>query len=149
MIRAGGRIMGLVLACVVIVLVGAMAFVRLAPVDAARWHVAPDAPWGAWGQVVPMTGAAALRLPLDRGAPADLLARLDRIAMATPRTERLAGSVEAGRITWQTRSALWGFPDYTTAEVRDDGLYVHARLRFGREDLGVNAKRLSVWLAEL
>lgn len=146
---AGVRTMGLVLAILIIAVLAAMAYVRLSPTDATRWHVTPEAPWGTWGQVVPLTGAAALRLPPDRGAPADLLAQLDRIAMATPRTERLAGSVEAGRITWETRSALWGFPDYTTAEVRADGLYILARLRFGREDMGVNAKRLNAWLSEL
>ncbi|MFN4131327.1 MAG: DUF1499 domain-containing protein, partial [Paracoccaceae bacterium] len=100
-------------------------------------------------QVVPMTGGASLRLSQAKGAPGDLLVRLDRAAMATPRTMRLAGSAQAGRISWVTRSALWGFPDITTAEVREDGLYVHARLRFGREDLGVNAKRLERWLAAL
>ncbi|MFN4153247.1 MAG: DUF1499 domain-containing protein [Paracoccaceae bacterium] len=144
--------MGLVVAFVIIALLGAMAFVRLAPVDVARWHVAQtDSGWAkaAWDSVLPETGGARLRLSAQKGAPADLLARLDMVAMATPRTVRLAGSVGEGRITWETRSALWGFPDYTTAEVREDGLYIHARLRFGREDMGVNAKRLKVWLAGL
>lgn len=104
---------------------------------------------GPWDQVQPLTGAATLRLSLGRGAPEDLLARLDAVALATPRTRRLAGSVAEGRITWITRSALWGFPDYTTAEVRPDGLYVHARLRFGSEDMGVNAARLRDWLSRL
>jgi hypothetical protein len=141
--------MGLVFAVLVIALLGAVAFVRFAPVEAARWHVPPDAPWGAWGQVVPLTGAAALRVSGDMGNAADLLARLDAIALATARTERLAGSVAEGRITWVTRSALWGFPDLTTAELREDGLYLLARLRFGREDMGVNARRLQSWLAAL
>lgn len=124
------------------------AWVRLAPSDPAAWHVPPQAE-GPWDEVVPLTGAASLRLSAAKGAPADLLARLDAIAMATPRTTRLAGSVEEGRITWVTRSALWGFPDFTTAEVRGDGLYLHARLRFGREDMGVNAARLRDWLNRL
>jgi hypothetical protein len=124
------------------------ALVRLAPSDPARWHVAPLAD-GPWDEVKPATGAATLRLSLGRGAPADLLARLDAVAMATPRTLRLAGSVAEGRITWITRSALWGFPDYTTAEAREDGLYIHARLRFGSDDMGVNAARLRDWLSRL
>jgi hypothetical protein len=99
--------------------------------------------------VVPTTGAASLRLGPEAGAPSDLLARLDAVALATPRTTRLAGSVSEGRITWVTRSAVWGFPDYTTAEARADGLYLQARLRFGREDMGVNAARLRDWLARL
>lgn len=129
-------------------LVGFAAYVRLAPSDPGRWHVAPVAE-GPWGEVVAGEGWATLRLPPERGLPAELLARLDAVALATPRTIRLAGSVEEGRITWVTRSALWGFPDYTTAEARADGLHVQARLRFGRGDMGVNAARLRDWLSRL
>ena len=135
------------------VLVGAAlltfaAWVRLAPSDPAVWNVAPTV-GGPWDEVQTSPGAAYVRLSPARGAPGDLLARLDVVAMATPRTRRLAGSVAEGRITWITRSALWGFPDYTTAEVRPDGLYVNARLRFGSEDMGVNAARLRDWLSRL
>jgi hypothetical protein len=140
--------MGLTIAFLIIAVLAAMAFVRLAPVDAARWHISPTAS-GPWNEVTPAKGAASLRLSLDRGAPADLLARLDAVAMATPSTRRLAGSVKEGRITWETRSALWGFPDYTTAEARPDGLYILSRLRFGADDFGVNAKRLQEWRARL
>ena len=129
------------------------AYVRLAPSDPAVWHVAPSLyGWdhdGPWDVVVPMEGAASLRLSPKVGTPADLLSRLDVLALATPRTTRLAGKVAEGRITWVTRSALWGFPDYTTAEVRADGLYLYARLRFGRGDMGVNAARLQDWLSRL
>ncbi|MDP3196540.1 DUF1499 domain-containing protein [Tabrizicola sp.] len=120
--------------------------VRLAPSDPARWHVAPAAE-GPSGTVSAGEGWASLRL--EAGDARALLARLDAIAIASPRTTRLAGSVEAGRITWITRSALWGFPDYTTAEARADGLYLYARLRFGRGDMGVNATRLRDWQAAL
>ena len=138
----------------VLALVAAIAaYVRLAPSDPARWHVSPSLHgWdqgGPWDEVVPLTGGASLRVSVARGEPAELLARLDAVALATPRTVRLAGSVEEGRITWVTRSALWGFPDYTTAEARDDGLYVRSRLRFGREDMGVNAARLGLWARAL
>ena len=135
---------GLVLAAVA----GVGAYVRLAPSDPARWHVAPEAA-GPWGEVTAGEGWASLRLPPGRGEPRALLARLDVVALATPRTIRLAGSVAEGRITWVTRSALWGFPDYTTAEARPDGLYLRARLRFGRGDMGVNAARLKDWLSRL
>ena len=144
--------MGLIFASLVIAVLGLMAFVRLAPSDPARWHVAQsDAGWATAppDSVLPEPGGARLRLSAERGAPKDLLARLDAVALATPRTTRLAGSVSEGRITWVTRSALWGFPDYTTAEVREDGLHIHARLRFGSEDMGVNTKRLQGWLAAI
>ncbi|MFN6924093.1 MAG: DUF1499 domain-containing protein [Tabrizicola sp.] len=123
-------------------------YVRLAPSDPARWHVTPGA-GGPWGEIVAGDNSASARLGPDVGPPGDLLARLDAIALATPRTTRLAGSVESGRITWVTRSRIWGFPDYTTAEARADGLYLLARSRFGQRDLGVNAARLTDWLARL
>jgi uncharacterized protein (DUF1499 family) len=70
--------------------------------------------------------------------------------MATPRTRRIAGSLEEGMITWETRSRLWAFPDYTTARARAEGgqtlLDITARSRFGQYDYGVNAARLRAWL---
>lgn len=141
----GGRRMVWIIGAVLVLVAGLMGYVRLAPSDPSVWHVAPVAE-GAPGEVVAAEGAASLRLQGDGPA---LLARMDAVAMATPRTVRLAGSVEEGRITWITRSALWGFPDYTTAQVTPDGLTVYARLRFGRGDMGVNAARLRNWLAQL
>jgi uncharacterized protein (DUF1499 family) len=151
--KRGWRSMGLVIAFGVVALLGLMALVRLAPTEAQHWHEATGPyVWtqaAPWDQVVAQTGGAVARLSQARGAPRDVLARLDAIAAATPRTQRIAGSVDEGRITWQTRSALWGFPDFTTAEVRDNGVYLYARLRFGSEDMGVNAKRLKAWIAAL
>ncbi len=144
---------GLGAAFTIIATLGAMTYIRLAPTAPADWNAFPAIyAWdhgGPWDQVIPMTGGASLRLSDTKGAPADLLTRLDAIAMATPRTTRLAGSPADGRITWETRSLIWGFPDYTTAEVRDDGLYLYARLRFGLEDFGVNAARLENWLSQM
>lgn len=129
------------------------AYVRLAPSDPAQWDAIPSLyVWehgGPWDEVVSMEGGASLRLSAAFGAPEVLLARLEAIATATPRTTRLVGSADSGRITWITRSAVWGFPDYTTAEAREDGLYIYARLRFGRGDLGVNATRLNDWKSAL
>lgn len=138
--------MGVTLLGLFALIVGFAAYVRFAPSDPARWHQDPAEAhaWevgASWGEVAPRPEGAALRLPPAEG----LLARLDAVAMATPHTTRLAGSVEEGRITWVTRSALWGFPDYTTAEQKADGVYLDARLRFGKSDLGVNARRLTVW----
>lgn len=129
-----------------LLLSGLFCYIRLAPSDPARWHTDP-----ATGQSGP--GSHALRqsyaLP-----PAELLARLDAVALATPRTTRLAGSPESGRMTWITRSRFWGFPDYTTAAATPNGaggsdLALFARLRFGRSDFGVNAARLALWRARL
>jgi uncharacterized protein (DUF1499 family) len=140
-----------VLFALLILMAGGMAYVRLASDDPARWHV-PVAPAG--GEcVVQAANAARARLHLPGVGPAEVLARLDGIALATPRTLRLAGGPAEGRVTWVTRSRLFGFPDYTTAEARADGadtvLTLHARARYGRGDMGVNAARLKDWIARL
>jgi len=140
-----------VISCAVLILatVGFWAYVRLAPSDPARWHIDPMVnniwPQDSSNELVTLTSGALLRLPAAEG----LLARLDAVAMATPRTTRLAGSVAEGRITWVTRSRIWGFPDYTTAQAGPDGLYIYARQRFGKADLGVNAARLRDWQSKL
>ncbi|WP_324289827.1 DUF1499 domain-containing protein [Frigidibacter sp. RF13] len=145
-----------------LILVGGMAWIRLAPDDPARWHVDPGpaishgaltaVPPGPDSVIVVPGGARAMIGPLEATGEA-ALGRLDTIAMATPRTRRLAGSPKEGRITWVTRSATFGFPDYTTAEVRVvDGMIfidLYARLRYGRRDFGVNAARLRDWLSRL
>jgi hypothetical protein len=130
-------------------------YIRLAPSDPARWHTDPADPALSLGEgrflLRPEGGDAAG--PLFPFAPQALLEKLDAVAMAAPRTSRLAGSPAEGRITWITRSALWGFPDYTTAaaipESQGARLLIHARLRFGRRDFGVNRARVRNWLARL
>lgn len=139
------------LAALVLLVAGGAAYVRLAPDDPARWHVAPRlaAPetGGAPGVVQGVPGGAAVQIAA--ADPAAALSRLDAIATASPRTRRLAGSVAEGRITWVSRSRFWGFPDYTTAEVIPGGLVLYARQRYGSDDWGVNAARLRGWLAQL
>ena len=144
-----GVLNALVLGVLAVVLGGGL-YVRLAPSDPARWHgpIAPHLRAVAASQdgVVPLTGrgAAVVRLDGDTGAQ---LRHLAAVMDGLPRTHRLAGSEAEGRIPWVSRSRLWAFPDYTTAEIGTDGLVVHARLRFGRDDLGVNAARLQGVLA--
>lgn len=151
-----GWLVGWVLGLCALVVLGFAVYVRVAPSDPARWHVSPATDAAPDCTIRAERGAARAACLVPQAA-ADALARLDAIALATPRTTRLAGSVEEGRITWVTRSRLGGFPDYTTAEVRDDmgdgpagaRLDVFARLRFGGDDLGVNAARLTGWLGRL
>jgi hypothetical protein len=142
-----------------ILLAGLLAYIRLAPTSAAKWHQRPAEV--AAGLRLPqptdgpqaMPGGAYAAVASDLGG-VDLLTRLDAIALATPRTRRIAGTPQSGMITWETRSAVWGFPDYTTAEATSDAthgtmLSLVARLRFGSSDLGVNGARLGLWLQEL
>lgn len=113
-------------------------FVRLMPSDPARFHVAlgfeidGDQPGGA-----------------ERILDGNQVASLDKVILATPRTVVLAGDPEAGHVTYVTRSKLWGFPDYTTVQFVDGHTRLWGRLRFGRSDLSVNAKRLKVWIDAL
>ncbi len=126
----------IILAAVVVV----MGFIRLSPSDPAVWNVPPSV---SGDQDLP---GGAKRL-VDTGP--DGLARLVPIALATPRTEVLAGSVESGLMTFVTRSLVMGFPDYTTAQQDGDTLKLYARLRFGRSDFGVNRARLQKWIDAL
>lgn len=131
--------------CVLVIFAG---YVRFAPVDVARWHINPGAadfrlPRG-WAGFCPGAGS--------RYSGGQRLAELDEVAMATPRTRRIAGSVEEGQITWETRSGLFGFPDYTTVALRDVGGVMQecivARQRFGLRDFGANERRLRSWLKQ-
>ena len=122
---------------IVVVLVLALAaYVRLAPSDVARWHVAPNV-----DQDEILKGGAKRRLTTGP----DGLQRLHEIALKTPGTTVLAGDPDQGMVTYITRSRTVGFPDYTTVQQQGDDLLIYARLRFGSSDLGVNAARLDVW----
>lgn len=115
------------------------AYVRLAPSDPTRWHVAPQ------GEARDMkTGVVRV---VETGPEG--LARLDAIVRATPRTTVLAGSVADGIVTYVTRTRVFGFPDYTTVQQDGDTFRIHARLRFGRKDFGVNKARVEAWLDAL
>lgn len=125
---------------IVVLAVGVSLWARLAPTDPDHWHVMPNKT-----RDINQEGSA-FRVVV---AQDDTLAQLHDIIMDEPRTILLAGSVEEGMITYITRSALFGFPDYTTVWQNGEELAVYGRLRFGRSDLGVNAARIDRWLALL
>lgn len=143
---------------VVLGLVGALValavYVRLAPVNAEVWHKTV-LPQGAEGD---FTTAGSYTVLRDLPDPDIVLKLLDDIIMDTPRTTRVAGSLEEGKITYITRSRVFGFPDYTTiavypqdpaAEGRQATLAVYGRLRFGKADMGVNRARILGWMEKL
>ncbi len=148
---AGMKVVGGILVVAALALVSAGAYVRLAPEDPARWHVPPVMPEAGTG-VWPVEGGVYAAVDLDLPA-GEALARFDRVAQQTARTKRIAGRPETGMATYRTRSALWGFPDYTTVlAVPQEGtsrLLIHARQRYGRSDLGVNAARVRSWIEAL
>lgn len=138
---------------IVTLLAGLQIYIRFSSSDPALWHIdlakarPPELTPNPSPEVTALEGGAFVDLtPAD---PQATLARLAEIAAATPRTRLVAGSVAEGHITWETRSALWGFPDYTTAQITPQGLTLYARLRFGRGDMGVNAARLRAWNAAI
>ena len=125
---------------IVLLVIAGFAWIRLAPSDPAVWHVDPQ-----------VTADQDLASGVRRRIPAEdgTFAELDRIILATPRTEVLAGTVEEGKVTYITRSQWMGFPDYTTVMANEDVLELFARQRFGQSDMGVNKARVEGWLEQL
>jgi uncharacterized protein (DUF1499 family) len=120
------------------VVVAGMAYVRFSPTDMARYHK----PISASTDEVRVGGAVRVI-----EGDAATLAKIDAAARALPRTRLVAGSVAEGLVTYQTRSAFFGFPDYTTVQLVDGHIRLFARLRFGNSDFGVNAERLKGLIA--
>ena len=131
------RIVVIVLLVVLVLAVGLAVYVRVAPSDPDRWHVMPD-------DVTDRDLEGGAMRVVDAGEAG--LARLHEIITDTPRTTVLAGSVDEGMITYVTRSKVFGFPDYTTVQQSGGKIRLYGRLRFGKSDLGVNAKRVDGWL---
>ncbi|MCB1391419.1 MAG: DUF1499 domain-containing protein [Rhodobacteraceae bacterium] len=120
---------------------GFVGYVRLAPSDAARWHVDP------------LTAA-------DPDTPN--FARVDRVVTLSPETvaERIAararteGAVrlagDDAHATWIARTALMRYPDYVSIRLIPEGegtrIVAFSRSRFGYGDRGVNRARLRRWL---
>ncbi|TCL09598.1 uncharacterized protein DUF1499 [Shimia isoporae] len=129
-----------ILFVVLVLAFGLLAYVRLAPNDASRWHVAGEITKDSNGQ-------NSVRRLVEAGP--DGLANFAEVALRDPRTEVLAGSVSEGMITVVTRTRMVGYPDFTTAWMQDGKLAIYGRSRFGRKDFGVNAQRVDGWIAAL
>ena len=130
------------------------AWIRLAPSDPARWHEDPRLvarPATPNFHLIRMVGGDAMPQVFQMSAEA-LARRVDDIARAEG-AELIAGSVQAGHMTYLTRTRIMGFPDYTSVLVEPAGdgamLLGFARARFGQSDLGNNRARLERWIAAL
>jgi uncharacterized protein (DUF1499 family) len=97
---------------------------------------------------------------------ARLFAAVRAVADAQPRTYLAALYPDQLQAHWVARSAVFNFPDLITAQVLPAGpdanptaratarptgstLVLYSRSVYGRSDLGVNRRRLVVWLAAL
>ncbi|SFB78945.1 DUF1499 domain-containing protein [Tropicimonas isoalkanivorans] len=131
----------------------ALLYFRLAPSDPARWHVDPRTGRPGDGRFTVLPEGGDIEGPVFGADPQAVLGQFDSIAVGSTRTSRLAGSVADGRVTYVSRSLLFGFPDYTTVEAVPEGqgtrLLIFARARYGKGDMGVNRRRVSGWLEAL
>ncbi len=136
-----GTLIRMIFFLLIVLAIGGLAWIRLAPSDPAVWHVDPQ-----------VTADQDLAVGVRRrisGAGADGFERLHTIILSTPRTDVLAGGPDEEQATYVTRSQWMGFPDYTTVHRNGDVLELWARARFGTSDMGVNRQRVEGWLADL
>jgi uncharacterized protein (DUF1499 family) len=98
--------------------------------------------------------------PPDRISPvfdvpaAALRDRWNRMVEAEPRVTRTGSADDALQYDVVQRSRFFRFPDLITVRFVPLGdtrstLAVYSRSRYGREDFGVNRKRVEAWLAAL
>jgi len=142
-----------VLALAVFAALAGVLFVRLAPFDAERFHKASfPAKIGDYGARNSFTAVRAMSTEMD-----EVIAKIDEVILATPRTKRMAGLPGMDVITYETRSAVMGFPDYTNVSiispdtVENDAplIAIRGKARFGLDDLGVNEQRIRGWIDAL
>lgn len=119
-------------------------YVRHAPHEAADFHVISSS-YSEVGDYRSDGGFEAVRKPDEPLREA--MARLVRIIEENARTIHLDGSLDAGHISFVTRTHFWGFPDTTNIWIDGDHLHIRGHLRFGKSDLGVNQRRILNWLA--
>ena len=156
------RFLGWVVLAIIVLAAAGMIYVRVAPLDAGTWHVdpvtapTPETPNSFRVRAPGATaGAEEMVSPIYAVPPAELMAAFDRMALAQPRTERLAGTPDGQDfVTCVQRTALVAYPDYVSVRAVPVGegqsaLVILSRSRFGKSDLGVNRARVTQWLGAL
>jgi uncharacterized protein (DUF1499 family) len=132
------------LALAVLAGLGLMVYVRLAPLNAERWHADPAT---VPDPATPNFARADRVVPL---APAVALARIEAIARSEGAGELARGGEV---ITFVQRSRLMGYPDFINLRITAEGagarVVALSRSRFGSGDMGVNAARLTRWMTAL
>jgi uncharacterized protein (DUF1499 family) len=97
----------------------------------------------------PDIGTPVYPVPADR-----LYADIQAVAAAQPRTFAAAAYPDRLQAAWVARSAVFNFPDMIMAQVSPAGrneatMVLYSRSVYGYSDLGVNRRRVAVWLAAL
>jgi uncharacterized protein (DUF1499 family) len=92
--------------------------------------------------------------PVFPVGPARLYQAVLAVAAAQPRTFIAAAFPGEGQAHFVVRSAWFNFPDLVTAQIGGHGqaastLILYSRSVYGYSDLGVNRRRLKVWLGAL
>lgn len=94
--------------------------------------------------------------PVYAMPPAQLLARLRRVALAEPGVEELPRGADSGggALRLVQRSRLFRYPDTIDIEVFPAGaggstLAIYSRSLVGYGDMGVNRARVTRWLAQI
>lgn len=142
--RAAVNIVLIVLVALGLALVIFGIWVRIAPNDAAYWHVdpatAPDPTSPNFARVDQMTSLA----PGQAAAAITTQAQGEGAA-------RIAGDDLFG--TWIARTRVMGYPDFVSIRLIPEGsgtrVVAFSRSRFGYSDQGVNRARLRRWMATL
>lgn len=140
-----------VLAAVVVI------YARTAASDERVWHVDPlearrTGRPNDFLMLPPGLAGADATSPSFATDIASMARRFDAIARSDRGVTRLAGSNEAGFITYVARSRWVGWPDYVSVKVVPAGegqvaLAIWSRARFGYSDFGVNRERVERWVA--
>lgn len=129
-------------------------YVRIAGHDPKRWHVDPvTAQKPSKPNSFFLRENAKMKSDIYKMTSSELGAAFDKIAMAAPRTERLAGSNAEGWTTYVSRTKLMRYPDYISVRFLDveggSKLAVFSRSRYGYGDRGVNKARVLGWIKRL
>ena len=125
--------------------------------DPRRWHVDPvmePRPSSPNAYILRDSEGADAPAPIVPAQPAETARALRAVAEAEPRVKRLAGDPAEGHVTYVQRSRLVGFPDAVSIRLEAAGaggtrITVFSRSRFGYSDGGVNAARVTRWVAAL
>lgn len=138
-----------------ILIVAAVLWVRIAPSNANEWHVDPETieKGSRPNQYLMRDGQDTDSLIFDMPA-GDLAAKFNDIALSKPNVVVLDGAASDLWVTYMQRTKLMAYPDYISVKITDEGdgksrLTLYSRSRFGRSDLGVNKARIKAWTAAL